>query len=169
MSVKGQEPISATTGSVEELRDAGRAGFEWLFERRGGRGQTATHAASNEDRWCDPSNRRSRAERSLAGLDGSPERPSRVHSARRAAGPPRTRVASRCPEWPQAVSGMLTLAATFCQPFRFSPRLLLCPSGEQLEALHVLKSNVKGWRAIATNDGSKLRAHGGSCQARRFD
>jgi hypothetical protein len=36
MSVKGQEPISATTGSVEELRDAGRAGFEWLFERRGG-------------------------------------------------------------------------------------------------------------------------------------
>jgi hypothetical protein len=71
---------------------------------------------------------KSRANGILAGRKTASDCRSHVHSA--APGDQgETRVASGCPEWPQAVSSVLMLAATFCQPFRFSPMLVAVPIG----------------------------------------
>src|SRR2546425_11111410 len=67
-------------------------------------------------------------------------------------------VVCRCLEWPQAVSGSLTLAATFNPTVPDSGCFLRCSWSDSLEACSTgLKVRRGGWRLIATNDDLKLR------------
>ena len=63
-----------------------------------------------------------------------------------------------CLERPQAVSGCLMSAATYNQPFRMTGASSRCSWSSRLKQLHGMWHRRGGWRPIATNDKSKIRA-----------